>query len=301
MKFGSADNPEDSDLSIPAASSVVDPFTQRSDRFYVYVGCANWNKKNLKDFFPQGVRDELAYYSTQFNSIELNATYFKIFPPSRFKEWYEKTPEGFLFFPKILEEISHVRRMHDFEEPLDRWMESVQYLEDKLGVCFLQAHNNFGPEHFDRVEKFVKYWTANYRHRLAIEMRHTDWHNDAATMEKYYALLEDHGVANIITDTAGRRDLLHMRLTTPTAFIRFVGCDNDPTDFKRLEDWAKTIGEWAEKGLSQVYFFVYQHVGRESPKLAAYFIEMLNKAAGLSLEPPTLFNQSEPTLEVYTA
>jgi uncharacterized protein YecE (DUF72 family) len=240
MKFGSTDNPQENHLTVPEGSFSGN--LQRSDKFYVYVGCANWNKKHLKDFFPREAKDELAYYSRQFNSVELNETFYKIFP-SQFKEWHEKTPEGFIFFPKIVQEISHFRRLKDFEEPLDKWMESVQHLNDKLGVCFLQAHNNFGPEQFDRVEKFVKYWSENFKNRLAIEMRHTDWHSDRGTQEKYYSLLEEHHVANIITDTAGRRDLMHMKLTTPTAFVRFVGCDIDSIDFKRLEDWANRIGE----------------------------------------------------------
>ena len=51
--------------------------------------------------------------------------------------------------------------------------------------------------------------------------------------------------ANIIVDTAGRRDMLHMRLTTPSAFIRYVGA-NHPSDYTRLDDWVERIENWVE-------------------------------------------------------
>ena len=63
--------------------------TSKSKGLEVYVGCAKWNKKDLKNFYPKGVKDELAYYSTQFNCIELNATFYRLFPPATFDTWHE--------------------------------------------------------------------------------------------------------------------------------------------------------------------------------------------------------------------
>ncbi len=56
-------------------------------------------------------------------------------------------------------------------------MSRASHLQDKLGVPFLQMHNNFGPKDFDRVKAFVKNW--HYDIPLAIEFRKTDWYNDA--------------------------------------------------------------------------------------------------------------------------
>lgn len=95
-----------------------------------------------------------------------------------------------------------------------------------------------------------------------------------------------------MTDTPGRRDVLHMRLTTPIAFIRFVGCNNDEIDYKRLDDWVEIAARWKEKGIKVLAFFLHQHVERESPKLAAYFIERLNQAAKTSLRLPIIRDAS---------
>ena len=86
----------------------------------IWVGCAKWNKTDLKGFYPKGTRDELTYYSTQFNCIELNATFYRLFPASTFEKWYETVPADFKFFPKLTQTISHFRRLKDVEEIVDQ-------------------------------------------------------------------------------------------------------------------------------------------------------------------------------------
>jgi uncharacterized protein YecE (DUF72 family) len=157
-------------------------------------------------------------------------------------------------------------------------------LHEKLGMPFLQLHNNFGPKDFDRVVAFVENWT--YEVPLAIEFRHTDWYNDAAVSSELYDLLETHGVTNVLVDTAGRRDLMHMRLTTPTAFIRWVGVNNPKSDRSRLDEWIGRISKWKKAGLQKLFFFVHQNDERESPTLAAHFIKRLNNKTGTILPIP---------------
>src|SRR5690242_7501271 len=102
MKFGRVANPGKIDFTIPPDhpdTSKVLKQDSKLHRFEVYVGCAKWNKRDLRSFYPKGVKDELAYYATQFNSIELNATFYRSFPPKTFDNWYATTPEAFRFFP----------------------------------------------------------------------------------------------------------------------------------------------------------------------------------------------------------
>lgn len=73
-----------------------------------------------------------------------------------------------------------------------------------------------------------------------MELRHTDRYNNAAVTDQLYLLLEEHRVMNIITDTAGRLDLLHMRLTTPSTFVRYVGANDAKSDRSRLDEWGGT-------------------------------------------------------------
>lgn len=298
MKFGQVDDPGKIDFTIPpdhpATAKVLK--TSKSSDLQVSVGCAKWNKKDLKNFYPKGVKDELAYYSTQFNCIELNATFYRLFPPATFDNWYATVPENFRFFPKLEQSISHFQRLKDVQEIVEHNVANMLHLREKLGMPFLQMHDNFAAKDFDRVVAFAENWT--YEVPLAMEFRHTDWYNDAAVSSKLYDLLETHGVTNILVDTAGRRDLMHMRLTTPTAFIRWVGANEPESDRARLDEWIGRIAQWKKAGLQKLLFFVHQNEEQESPALAAHFIERLNKKIGTTLpipktlEPKGLFDGS---------
>ena len=286
MKFGSVDNPETIDFTLPKDH----PETKRVlNRFKddnipeIYVGCAKWNKADLKGFYPRGTKDELGYYSSQFNSIEFNATFYRIFPAEQFASWYNKTPSGFKFFPKLNQEISHWKRLLDVKNVLEHYLYNASNLKEKLGTIFLQLHSNFSPKDFDRVVDFVQNWPSELP--LAIEFRHTSWFNDMSVAIDLYQLLEENNISNIIVDTAGRRDLLHMRLTNAIAFVRYVGA-NHKSDYARLDDWIERLKDWKEQGIKEIDFFIHQNIEKESSLLSAYFIRKLNKELGYSLKIP---------------
>lgn len=286
MKFGSVTNPEQIDFTLP----VDHPKTKVTlERFKddnipeIYVGCAKWNRADLKGFYPRGTKDELSYYSRQFNCIELNATFYRIFPAEQFSTWYDKTPSGFKFFPKLNQEISHWKRLNEVKDVVEHYVYNASNLKEKLGTIFLQMHTNFAPKDFDRVVQFIETWPKGLD--LAVEFRHTDWYNDIAVAKELYHLLEANGISNVIVDTAGRRDLMHMRLTNQTAFVRYVGA-NHKTDYTRLDDWVIRLKEWKEQGIKEIDFFIHQNIEKESPLLAAYFTEKLNKELGYNLTIP---------------
>ena len=289
MKFGRVDKPGYLDLSLPPDHRDTAGVLAKSDSaepLRLYVGCAKWNKQELKNFYPRGTKDELGYYASQFNSIELNATFYRIFPAEQYSSWHAQTPAHFRFFPKVVQNVSHLRRLNDMAYPvLDNYLDATLGFGEKLGTIFLQLHPNFGPKNWDRVERLVRYWPVEIP--LAMEFRHTDWYNDARVANEIYALLEEHGIANIVTDTAGRRDLLHMRLTNDEAFIRFVGA-NHRSDRKRLAAWADRLEEWHSLGLRKIHFFIHQNLEQESPLLAAYFIRKLNNQLHCDLHVPKM-------------
>jgi uncharacterized protein YecE (DUF72 family) len=289
MKFGQVDDLQQIDFTIPPDHPDTTKLlkrTSKSNDFEVYVGCAKWNKKDLKNFYPRGTRDELAYYSTQFNSIELNATFYRLYGPETFAGWHETVPEHFRFFPKLEQTISHFKRLKEVQELVELNVVNMSHLREKLGMTFLQLHENFGPKDFERVEAFLKNWTFDIP--LAVEFRHPKWYNDAEVSSKLYELLERHEVTHILVDSAGRRDLMHLRLTTPSAFIRWVGANDPESDRARLDDWIVRIAKWKKAGLQRLFFFVHQNEEQESPALAAHFIERLNNKIGSTLTIPTI-------------
>lgn len=287
MKFGQVDNPLEIDFTIPKDHPDTKRVLEKSNAkdLEVRVGCAKWNKADLKNFYPKGTKDELAYYTSQFNCIELNATFYRPFPPTQYQKWNETTPPDFRFFPKFGQSISHFRRLKDVDELVDDTVTRFSLLGEKLGMPFLQMHNNFAPKDIERVEAFVEHW-KQFKMPLAMEFRHTDWYNDPGVSTRLYALLEKNKITNVLVDTAGRRDLMHMRLTTPTAFIRWVGANDPASDRERLDEWVERVAQWKKAGLKHLDFFVHQNIEKESPLLSAYFIEKLNKKIGSKLQPP---------------
>ncbi|HEX8515441.1 MAG TPA: DUF72 domain-containing protein [Bacteroidia bacterium] len=293
MNFGSVETVKGLDLSLPADH----PDTKKvlggkeTKKLNISVGCAKWNRTDLKNFYPKGTKDELEYYATQFNSIELNASFYTKYPKAQFEKWRDKTPKDFKFFPKVVQDISHKKRLNDAKALTDDFCHAISGLEEKLGMVFLQLPDNFKPKFYDRLESYINDFPKNVP--LAVELRNEEWFSDKAIADKVAALFKKNKVANVIVDTAGRRDIIHMRLTSPVAFVRYVGANHE-SDYDRLDPWIKRISKWKKEGLKELYFFVHQNTELESPLLSAYFIEKLNKELGVKLHVPVKPALPEP-------
>src|SRR5699024_8488218 len=195
MKFGSVDDAADIDFKLPDDH----PETAQTLAKYenkgkpdIYIGCAKWNRKDLKNFYPRGTKDELAYYGTQFNAVELNATFYRIFDAGQVETWCSKVPENFKFFPKVNRYISHLKWLNNVEERTDEFIDSVSHFKENLGTVFLQFRDNFRPKFFGRVQKFIEYWPKGLP--LAVEFRHPDWFDDDVAAGELYNLLEENNV-----------------------------------------------------------------------------------------------------------
>lgn len=296
MQFGKVADASSIDFSLPKTPietvELLKKNTQKS-QLNVYVGCAKWNAQDLKHFYPKGIKDELTYYAQQFNSIEMNSSFYRIFPASQFQTWKEKTPPEFRFFPKIYQGISHQNRLKDCQQLIHQYSNAVQHLGNQLEMCFLQMNEHFEPnqENINRLELFFQQWNAT-NIPLALELRHTNWFQNEKIASHIYHLLEHYQISNVITDTAGRRDLLHMRLTTNAAFVRYVGA-NHQSDYTRIDDWAIRLKEWVNLGLNNIYFFVHQNNEIESVKIARHLNRLLNQELNCNLTLPRVLPEQQ--------
>ena len=285
MKFGKVASVEGIDFTLPPDHPESVFGKKENNLPPIYVGCAKWNRQDLKGFYPRGTKDELIYYSSQFNAIELNATFYN-YSADQVAKWKNKTPDNFRFFPKVNQRISHFKRLLDTETEVNEYCDAISHFEEKLGMAFLQLIETFRHDkNVVRLEKFVDFWPKAIP--LAVEVRSNDWFDDP----EYFKMLEKNKISHVITDTAGRRDLLHMRLTTPTAFVRYVG-SNHKSDYSRIDDWVKRIGKWINDGIEAIYFFVHQNLEKESPLITAYLIKQLNQQYGYNLHIPDSNQQS---------
>jgi uncharacterized protein YecE (DUF72 family) len=291
MDFGKAESIEGIDYTLqvdhPSNSRFLNGM--RGEKLKVYVGCAKWGRPDwIPKLYPRGTKEKdfLSHYVQHFNSIELNATHYRIFDSAVVEKWRDTAPEGFLFCPKFYNGITHLRRLKNTETLTDSFYESVSNLGEKLGPLFLQLPPNFGLKNIDVLSSYLIRLPKDIP--VFLELRHEEWFGNSAQLEDFYLLLAEEGIGMVITDTSDRRDCAHMRLTTRTAFIRFVGNSLHPTDYTRIDDWVNRIERWINSGLKELYFFMHQHEELYSPELCQYLIKKLNDQCTLKLSVPKL-------------
>lgn len=267
----------------------------RQNKPQIFVGCAKWGRKDwIGKVYPKGTKeaDFLKLYSQHFNCIELNATFYRIPTIAQTAGWKNKVGDNFQFAPKFTDQITHMKRLKDAQEITDRFLEGISGFGNNLGPVFLMPHPGMGPKTAETMEAYIESLPKDIK--LFVELRHAEWFENQEAFKKIFDIFEKHKAGSIITDASGRRDCVHMRLTTPEAFIRFVGNGLHPSDYIRVDDWVQRIKKWIEQGIEKVYFFMHQHEEIHSPELARYVIQQLNKHCGTEIpEPKFVEEQSE--------
>ena len=258
----------------------------------LYVGCPIWtNKEWLGTYFPLGAKepDYLHYYAQQFNSLELNTTHYRIPDAPTVRRWREAVGPGFKFCPKLPRSISHERELYNTDALTLTFTRAMRELGDNLGTCFLQLPPHFSPELLPRLERFLLDFPTDLP--LAVELRHPRWFSDAALADAVFATLEALGRPLVITDVAGRRDVLVQRLTTSTAFIRLNGHGLIASDYARADAWAERLAAWYAQGLHTAYVFIHQRDVRHAPLWAQHFLARVRELTGITVAPPQLIPQ----------
>ncbi|TDO22588.1 DUF72 domain-containing protein [Pedobacter duraquae] len=295
MDFGKVPREEipEIDFSLPADGAQTAATLNKSERVTTpkfYVGCAKWGRDEwIGQIYPKGTKakDFLNQYVKQFNAIELNASFYQIPTEKTVASWkasaesYANPP--FLFFPKFPRTVSHIHRLVNADTATDTFLANLQGFGKFLGPVFLQLSDNFGPAKLDVLESYLRNLPVDMR--FFVELRHREWFDDLTVRAKLFTLLHELKIGSVLTDATGRRDVLHMELSTPAAFIRFVGNGQEFafSDRDRVDSWVQRISTWLDKGLEDVYFFLHQHDEKDTPEIADYTIEQFNKHLGSKL------------------
>jgi uncharacterized protein YecE (DUF72 family) len=253
----------------------------------VYVGCAKWGRKDwVGKIYPPKTKegDFLSHYARHFNCIELNATFYRMPTTKQTSGWKSKVGKDFKFCPKFVDQITHLKRLSDVNELTERFLEGIYGFGENLGPVFLLPHPGMGPKTFDTLEAFIQSLPDDLD--LFVELRHPEWFINSENFQRVFNMFEKKKAGSIITDASARRDCVHMHLTTPEAFIRFVGNGLHPTDYVRIDSWVQRIKIWIKEGIHRIYFFMHQHEEIHSPELSKYLIQQLNRHCGLAIPEP---------------
>ncbi|MFM2268079.1 MAG: hypothetical protein RL757_1520 [Bacteroidota bacterium] len=293
MDFGKiqdADYIEKMNFALPPDSVVTQQLlngkntTQKTN---FLIGCTGWAMKEwVGRVYPYGTKstDFLTPYAQQWNTIELNTTHYRTPTETQIEAW-KNTPDDFIFAPKMLQTISHDKRLSlDNWGQVDLFCDRLLALEQHLGYTFLQLPPTFKTTDAAILLTFLE--KLEQKIPLALELRHESWfENGQKYFERLSQFLMPRNVATVITDVAGRRDVLHQCLTSKTVLIRFVGNSHSTilveSDKKRIVEWAKRLKNWVENGIETVYFFTHAPDNLFAPELAFFLIETLEKEIGL--------------------
>ncbi len=262
----------------------------------VYVGCAKWGRVEwVGKIYPQKTKEKdfLDHYVQHYNSIELNATHYKVYGPLGIQKWAAKADEkDFLFCPKMFQGVTHRGSLKGKYFILNEFLRGIVAFGKHLGPIFVQVSDSFSPKRKDELFGFLKSLPADLQ--FFLEVRHPDWFRKEEIREELFSTLKQINTGAVITDTSGRRDCAHMYLTIPKTFIRYVGNSLHKTDYIRIDDWVNRIKYWLDNGLEELYFFMHMHDEATSPELTVYLVDKLNAVCGLNLIKPKFVNANQP-------
>ena len=264
----------------------------------VYIGCAKWGRTEwVGKIYPPKTKEKdfLDHYVKHYNSIELNATHYKVYGATGIAKWAAKAGDkDFLFCPKMYQGVTHRGGLLNKEFITTEFLRGIVAFEKHLGPVFVQVSDLFTPKRKEELFIFLRSLPTDMS--FFVEVRHPDWFRIPSVRDELTEFLRSVNMGMVITDTSGRRDCAHMYLTVPKAFIRYVGNSLHPTDYTRVDDWIDRMKYWLDKGLQELYFFMHMHDEAKSPDLTVYLVDKLNAVCGLQLTKPRFIDPPPPDL-----
>ncbi len=259
MEFGSIEDISNVNWTLPAEDLKRIASTDYTDCFKIFLGSPAWSCKHwVGKIYPKNTPPDsfLSYYSKNFNCIELNTTHYRIPTSSIAREWCEQVERNFLFCPKLHKDISHAKTGLLDLHLLKEWYAFLDVMSSNLGPCFIQFSERFSYENKSYLFRFLETWPSEFR--LSIELRHSSWFPNGNVLPALADYLHKKGIGLVITDVAGRRDVLHGTMTTEWALVRLIGLNLHASDQLRLEYWAKQLKNWSTNGVREAYLFLHQ-------------------------------------------
>jgi uncharacterized protein YecE (DUF72 family) len=225
------------------------------ERHSIRIGCSGWNYAHWRNgvFYPLRLaqRRWLDFYAERFDTVEVNATFYRLPRRSTVANWVEQAPPGFLFTVKASRYLTHIKRLNDVGPGLERFYACIEPLLEspKLGPILWQLPPNFQRDD-DRLAAALERLPRGHRH--CFEFRHESWF-----VEETYAVLRQHGVALVIGDRPEVHSFQTHELTADWTFVRFHrgsrGRRGNYSDTE-LDEWAARFADWSKRIDVYAYF-----------------------------------------------
>jgi uncharacterized protein YecE (DUF72 family) len=220
----------------------------------IRIGTSGWSYLHWRDCFysPDLPPDQwLPRYAREFDTVEINNTFYQQPKPNSFREWHDQVPDGFIFSVKAHRFITHMKKLKDAEDPLRRFFKNIAPLKEHLGPLLYQLPPRW-KKNVTRLNEFAQQLPRRKTH--VIEFRGADW-----LTEDVFATLRAHHVSLCIHDLLADHP---RQLTGKVAYLRFHGATGKYAGrygrqaLKRWRGWIRDVA--AERDV-YVYFNNDQH------------------------------------------
>ncbi|MBI4100729.1 DUF72 domain-containing protein [Candidatus Microgenomates bacterium] len=232
----------------------------------ILIGTSGFTYQHWREvFYPQNLpqRDWLKFYAQRFPIVEINASFYHQILKKTYQNWVKITPENFIFAVKGSRFITHIKRLKDCREPIERFFSQASGLGAKLGPILWQLPPQWG---FNE-QRLAEFLDILPKARCAFEFRDRSWFND-----KVYTLLKKHNCALVIQDSS--RWPSTEEITADFTYLRFHGRDSlygSCYNKRVLRSLAEKINSWHKK--IDVYGFfnndVYGYAVKNAQELTA--------------------------------
>jgi uncharacterized protein YecE (DUF72 family) len=208
----------------------------------VFIGTSGWHYNHWRGpFYPERfpAAGMLDFYARHFRTVEINNSFYRLPPENAVAAWRDSTPSGFCFAMKGSRFITHMKKLKDPAQAIERFMQRADLLKKKLGPIVFQLPP-WWELNLPRLEEFLD--ALPKRHRYAFELRNETWRN-----ETVYRVLRRHNAAFCIYELAG----YHTDLTVTASFtyVRLHGPGGayaGSYEESKLREWADRIRRWLE-------------------------------------------------------
>jgi uncharacterized protein YecE (DUF72 family) len=241
----------------------------------LYLGTSGWAHRDWVGVLythDLSASEYLPTYARQFNTVEIEHTFFEMPTRQTVQSWQRRTPDGFVFSPCLPRRITHQQRLRDAQSLLEDFIGTVSELGDKLGPILVQLPEDFRRSEQESLEAFVA--TLPQQVQFAVEFRHGSWIKDTT-----FTLLEQSQVAWVIVDAPFLPCV--PRVTASFAYVRWHGRPGYQT--RRQMDPVAALRRWVpilhqlEQQAQRVYGYVHNQFSGYAPRDCQILLELLGR------------------------
>jgi uncharacterized protein YecE (DUF72 family) len=246
--------------------------TARAEPGRVRVGCSGWQYRHWRgDFYPPTLPQTrwFEHYASVFDTVEINNTFYRLPERPTFAAWAERAPAGFEFAIKASRFLTHMKKLKDPEEPVERLFSRMNGLGSHLGPVLYQLPPNWTVD-VERFEHFVGILPKHARH--VVEFRDPSWYIPAIR-----SVMVEQGVAICLHDMPG--SATGRNALPPFVYVRFHGSSTrygGSYSDERLQQWATWIEGRLNDG-GDVYAYFNNDMGGHAPRNALTLRRMIQR------------------------